>query len=45
MTSNGYEETKRNLPNSNNIMKLNGMIYRLTPNGEKPGLSDVTTTK
>ncbi|MDQ1261651.1 MAG: hypothetical protein QG575_832 [Euryarchaeota archaeon] len=25
------------------IVKLGGMIYSLTPNGEKPGLSDVTT--
>jgi len=25
------------------IVKLNGMIYSLTPNGKKPGLADVTT--
>ncbi|MDD4162492.1 MAG: hypothetical protein PHW87_08425 [Methanothrix sp.] len=25
------------------IVKLDGMIYSLTPNGKKPGLADVTT--
>jgi len=43
--SNGYEETEHSLPNSNNIVKLNGVIYRLTLNGKKPGLADVTTIK
>jgi len=27
------------------IVKLEGMIYSLTPNGEKPGLAEVTINK